>query len=184
MPLYYNNHTLNIIMKKLMMGAVALVLAGTVVSCKKEAKTDTSATTDSLATVQPKDSAAGPKADSTSATAPSKTAAIEVITKNDGKYPHDVKLFEDKGFTERLKKLAGKDYEEMVKNFNVESPIVSEAGIYKLHGCKQHDCPGYATSVYYDSKNDNLNVAIDKNGKVTEFAEKGKIAVSKTLDSK
>lgn len=166
------------------MGAVALVFMGTVVSCKKEAKTESSASTDTLATVQPKDSAVGAKMDSASATTPSKTAAVEVITKNDGKYPHDVKLFEDKSLTERLKKLAGKDYDEMIKNFNVESPIVSEAGIYKLHGCKQHDCPGYATSIYYDSKNDNLNVSIDKNGKVTDFAEKGKITVSKTLDAK
>ncbi|QBJ88152.1 hypothetical protein DDI74_18720 [Chryseobacterium gleum] len=72
----------------------------------------------------------------------------------------------------------------MVKNFNVEGPIASENGIYKLTGCKQHDCPGYATSIYYDAKNDNLNVSIDKNGKVTDFAEKGKITVSESLKSK
>ncbi|UHO37465.1 hypothetical protein H5J24_17415 [Chryseobacterium capnotolerans] len=171
-------------MKKVIMGALALTLAGTVVSCKKEAKTESSVSTDSLATVQPKDSVVAPKTDSASVAAPSKTAAVEIITKNDGKYPHDVKLFEDKNLTERLKKLVGKDYDEMIKNFNVESPIVSEGGIYKLHGCKQHDCPGYATFVYYDSKNDNLNVSIDKNGKATEFAEKGKITISKTLDTK
>jgi hypothetical protein len=72
----------------------------------------------------------------------------------------------------------------MVTAFSVESPIVSENGIYKLHGCKQHDCPGYATSIYYDSKNDNLNVSIDKNGKISDFTENGKISVSESLKSK
>lgn len=171
-------------MKKLIAGALALLLSGIVVSCKKEAKTESSVSKDTLATVMPKDSTAAPKTDSVKAGAPSTAVTIEAITKNDGKYPHDIKLFEDKSFAERVKKLVGKDYDEMKKNFDVESPIVSDNGIYKLHGCKQHDCPGYATSVYYDSKNDNLNVSIDKNGKVTDFAEKGKITVPKALDSK
>ncbi|WP_185248130.1 MULTISPECIES: hypothetical protein [Chryseobacterium] len=163
------------------MSALALLLVGTVISCKKEANTQSSVSTDTLATVMPKDSAGTIKADSAAATA---SSTVEIITKNEGKYPHDVKLFEDKSFTERLKKVVGKEYDEMIKSFNVESPIVSDSGIYKVHGCKQHDCPGYATSIYYDSKNDNLNVSIDKNGKVTEFSEKGKIMISKALDSK
>lgn len=167
-------------MKKLIGGALALSLLGMVVSCKKEAQTQSSVSSDTLATVMPKDSTVAPKTDSATVT----TASVEVITKNEGKYPHDIKLFEDKNFAERVKKLVGKDYDEILKNFNVESPIVSDNGIYKTHGCKQHDCPGYATSIYYDSKNDNLNVSIDKNGKVSEFLEKGKIVVSKALEAK
>lgn len=170
-------------MKKVIAGALALSLCATVVSCKKETKIETSATTDSLNTKMPTDSVATPKKDSTS-TAASTTGTDNIITKNAGKYPHDIKLFEDKSLTDRLKKVAGKDYDEMVKSFNVESPIVSEDGIYKIHGCKQHDCPGYATSIYYDSKNDNLNVSIDRNGKITDFAEKGKINVSESLKAK
>lgn len=171
-------------MKKVITGAFALLLLGTVASCKKEANTQSSVSTDTLATVIPKDSAVGAKADSVAAVVPSTGAKAEIITKNEGKYPHDIKLFEDKSFAERVRKLVGKEYDEMLKNFNVEGPIVSDDGIYKLHGCKQHDCPGYATYIYYDSKNDNLNVSIDKNGKATDFAEKGKITVSETLKNK
>ncbi|KYH04660.1 hypothetical protein A1704_14905 [Chryseobacterium cucumeris] len=167
-------------MKKIIAGAFALSLC--VVSCKKETKTESSVSSDTLATVMPKDSVTTPKADSAATAAPS--APDNVITKNVGKYPHDIKFFEDKGISERLKKLTGAQYDEMVKNFNVESPIASENGIYKLTGCKQHDCPGYDTSIYYDAKNDNLNISIDKNGKATEFAEKGKITVSESLKSK
>lgn len=169
-------------MKKIIAGAFALSLC--VVSCKKETKTESSVSSDTLATVMPKDSVTTPKTDSAATVAPSAPAPDNIITKNVGKYPHDIKFFEDKGISERLKKLAGAQYNEMVKNFNVESPIASENGIYKLTGCKQHDCPGYATSIFYDAKNDNLNVSIDKNGKVTEFAEKGKITVSESLKAK
>ncbi len=170
-------------MKKIIAGAFALSLC--VVSCKKETKTESSVSSDTLATVMPKDSVTTPKTDSTTtAAAPSAPAPENIITKNVGKYPHDIKFFEDKGISERLKKLTGAQYDEMVKNFNVESPVTSENGIYKLTGCKQHDCPGYATSIFYDAKNDNLNVSIDKNGKATEFAEKGKITVSESLKSK
>ncbi|MCJ7934972.1 MAG: hypothetical protein MUW56_15450 [Chryseobacterium sp.] len=170
-------------MKKLMTSALALSLLATVISCKKEVKTETSSGTDSLSTTMSKDSAAAPKTDSASTASPA-AASDNIITKNVGKYPHDIKLFEDKSITDRLKKLAGAQYDEMVKYFNVESPIVTENGIYKLNGCKQHDCPGYSTSIYYDAKNDNLNISIDKNGKVTDFAEKGKIKISEALKAK
>ena len=159
-------------MKKIIAGAFALSLC--VVSCKKETKTETSVSTDTLATVMPKDSVIT-KNDSVASPPPSASRSTDIITKSVGKYPHDIKLFEDKAISERLKKLTGAQYDEMVKNFNVEGPITSENGIYKLTGCKQHDCPGFATSIYYDAKNDKLSVSIDKNGKVTNFDESGKL---------
>lgn len=167
-------------MKKLIAGAVALSLFTTVVSCKKETKTESTMGKDTLATTMPKDSVVS------STKADSGTAAVSenIITKNVGKYPHDIKLFEDKNFTDRLKKLLGKKYDEMVKNFNVESPITSENGIYKVTGCKQHDCPGYSTDIYFDSKDDNMNVLIDQNGSLTDFSEKKKITVTESLKAK
>lgn len=170
-------------MKKLIAGALALSVCTTIVSCKKETNSQSSVSTDTLATVMSNDSTVTPTPDSVATSSPS-TVTDNVITKNVGKYPHEIKLFEDKGITDRLKKLVGSQYDEMVKFFNVESPVVSENEIYKLNGCKQHDCPGYATTIYYDSKNDNLNVSIDKNGKVTDFTEKGKITVPETLKAK
>jgi hypothetical protein len=167
-------------MKRMILSACAFSLL-MVVSCKKETKIDTSSTSaDSLSTTMPKDSVTTIKG----SVALSSTSSIDnIITKNIGKYPHDIKLFEDKNFEGRVKKLAGTQYGEILENFNVESPIVSENGIYKITGCKQHDCPGYSTSIFYDSKNNNLNVFIDKNGKITDFAEKGKITVTDVLKS-
>lgn len=170
-------------MKKIMYSAMGFALLTTVFSCKKENKTQSSVSTDTLATVMPKDSAGTPKTDSATTTMPAVSAVGEnIITKNVGKYPHDIKFFEDKNITERLKKLVGSQYEEMVKYFDVTSPISLEHDIYILTGCKQHDCPGYSTKIYYDPKNDNLNVSIDNNGKISDFNEKGKIAGVEKLD--
>jgi len=107
-----------------------------------------------------------------------------ILTKNVGKYPTDIKLFEDKELTDRLKKLMGADYDEMVKNFNVVSPIKAENEVYRANGCMQHNCPGYYAFIYFDAKNDNLNVLIDRDGKVKEYAEKGKIEVSDELKTR
>lgn len=80
-------------MKKLIAGALALSLCTAVISCKKEAKTSTSAGTDSLATTMSKDSATQPKSDSAATASPS-AATENIITKNVGKYPHENSLFE------------------------------------------------------------------------------------------
>lgn len=170
-------------MKKMIYGAMALTLLTTVLSCKKEAQTQSSVSKDTLATVMTKDSTVAPKTDSAVTKTPSTSAVSEnIITKNVGKYPHDIKFFEDKNITERLKKLVGNQYEEMVKYFDVTTPISLEHDIYILKGCKQHDCPGYSTKIYYDPKNDNLNVSIDNNGKISDFNEKGKIAGTEALN--
>ena len=146
----------------------------------KRNKTESSVSSDTLATVMPKDSVTTQK--QIQRQLQLLLLLIMLLPKKRGKYPHDIKFFEDKGISERLKKLTGAQYDEMVKNFNVESPIASENGIYKLTGCKQHDCPGYATSIYYDAKNDNLNISIDKTVKATEFAEKEKLLFQNRLN--
>lgn len=116
------------------------------------------------------------------------TAKVEslagVLKANEGKYPRDIKLMENSLLTERVKKLTGNLYEDLIKNFNTQSPIVSEEGIYKFSGGKAHEVPMFNTIVYYDAANDNLNVVIERNGKTDTFAEKGNIKVTETLKSK
>ena len=107
-----------------------------------------------------------------------------IISKNLGKYPSEIKLFADNTIGSRIKTLSGKHYDAIVKNFNVESPIVEESEIYKTTGCKKNDCPTYSTTILYDAKNDNLNIIINENSKSTVLKEKGEIPYSSTLKSK
>lgn len=127
--------------------------------------------------------------DDTAATSVAENTAVEnsasnFFAENKGKYPQEIKLLEESPFAERIKTLAGTDYEAMVKNFNVESPIVEENGVYKTSGCLKNNCPGFSTTIYYDEKKDNLNIVTDQNGKIKDYNEKGKIEISVGLQKK
>lgn len=107
------------------------------------------------------------------------------FAEHEGAYTQkDLEIFKNADFTERIKKLTGENYAEIVKNFNTETPIVSVDGIYKFTGCKQHDCPSFFTTILYDSNKDNMNVVVDQNGKVKVYDEKGKITMTKSLRAK
>ncbi len=149
----------------------AALLALFTVSCKQNKSADTVSTQDTLTVQQD------------SATAPT-VKKENSITKNEGKYPHDIKIFDDSEIGPRIKKVVGEKYGEIIKNFNVETPVVAEAGIYKFTGCKQHDCPAYQTTILYDASKDNLNVLVDQNGKITEYNENGKINYTDALKTK
>lgn len=109
-----------------------------------------------------------------------------IISENEEQYPiSDIEIFEDKDFSKRVKDLVGEDkYEEIIDNFNTETPIVAEDHIYKFTGCKEHACPEFHTKIYYDAVNDNLNVIVDRDGEVKVYDEDGKIKVTKSLEAK
>lgn len=100
------------------------------------------------------------------------TLLADVIGKNEGKYPSDIKLFSNREIVTRLKVLLGAEYETMLQNFTVQTPIVGSGGIYKVTGCAAHACSAYLTQMFFDVKKDNINVIIDQNGVIEKFKEK------------
>lgn len=106
------------------------------------------------------------------------------VTDNNGQYAKAIGLFEDSLIYLRVKALAGNLYDSIVANYQTESPIVSEEGVYKFSGGKAHDVPAFQTTFYYDSKDDNLNILVSQNGKETLLKEKKEIPVTETLKSK
>ncbi|MDY3345076.1 hypothetical protein PG326_05470 [Riemerella anatipestifer] len=111
--------------------------------------------------------------------------AENVLTQNVGKYPKELGLLDKSDLSERIKTLTGDKYAEIVANFNVETPVVSENDVYKTTGCKKNNCSDYMTTILYDKKNDNLNVLLTSNDAVVkEYNEKGKINYTETLKSK
>ena len=157
-------------MKNLLIAATALSLF--TISCNGKKTTAVDQAQDTVIT----------KTDSTLVATPA--AHENIITKNVGHYPKDFKLFDDPMIGARIKTLAASNYSNIVKNFNVETPVVEESGIYKITGCKEHDCPAFQTTVLYDATNDNINLIISENGKITALKEKGEIPYSASLKSK
>jgi|SRR5690625_2065481 len=107
-----------------------------------------------------------------------------VITENKGAYPREFGVFDDSDFSKRIKDLIGDQYEDVVANFNTETPVVSEDGIYKFTGCKQHDCPAFKTTILFDANKDNLNVLIEKEEETEVFDEEGEIELTESLEMK
>ncbi len=111
--------------------------------------------------------------------------AGNLITENEGEYVNkDLNIFENTDFVDRIKPIVEEVYEEILENFNTETPIVSDRDIYKFTGCKAHDCPSYLITFLYDAKNDNFNVLINQNGRVKVYEENGKVTVTKKLRAK
>lgn len=113
-----------------------------------------------------------------------KTVVETLITENEGEYPRDLDLFGDNQVNSRLKNIVGDQYASIKENFETQTPIVSEEGIYKFSGCKAHNCPSFLTKVYYDAKHDNFNLVVSQSGKVKVYEEKEGIKVPRALESK
>lgn len=73
--------------------------------------------------------------------------------------------------TPRLKTLLGADYDQMVKNWNTETPFEKQGEILHAWGCKQHNCNTYSYDLFIDVKNNKINVYKFSESKLTVFKE-------------
>lgn len=103
------------------------------------------------------------------------TTSLEFIKNWDGKTAMEAGMFEDSVLVTRLKDLLGNEYQYFQENWNVQTPIHKESDIYTASGCKQNDCPSYYSIVYFDIKNNNINVLIKRGLLFKLFTEKGEI---------
>lgn len=71
----------------------------------------------------------------------------------------------------RIKTLLGPDYDEMVKNWNTETPFEKQENILHAWGCKQHDCSSYSYDLFIDVKSNKINVYKFNESKLTAFKE-------------
>ncbi|MFZ2983478.1 MAG: hypothetical protein WA053_00130 [Minisyncoccia bacterium] len=102
----------------------------------------------------------------------------EFISKNEGRYPSEINLFSNQEVSTRLRTLLGATYEPVMKNSQVQTPIVKiSEGIYKTVTFPAHAGGSYDISIYFDIKKDNINVLIDQSGLVQKFSEKGLIDI-------
>lgn len=116
------------------------------------------------------------KAEST----PASTLA-PTLKKWEGKYPTDVKLFDNEELRSRLKKLLGDDYSDLRFKFNVETPIEIEKGIFKASACEAHNCGSNTYYIFVDIQNDNVNVYHLKDGGKKTYFENGKFSLPKNF---
>lgn len=131
----------------------------TLISCKKETIKDVP-TTDSTSIIThalKSDSAIINPADTLYNLVDKSVIGTNVLTKS--------------SLTPRLKTIMASDYDEMVQNWNTETPFTREGDILHASGCKQHDCMTHSYDLYVDVKSNKINVYKFNKSKLTVFTE-------------
>jgi hypothetical protein len=105
----------------------------------------------------------------------------ELFSINDfiGKYPTQVKLFENEILANRLKNINRLDYDSLIANWNTETPISIEDQIIHSSGCKAHNCPSNGYELFIDLKNDNINIYHFRSNTLRVYTEKEWITLPK-----
>ena len=111
----------------------------------------------------------------------SPATTLEFIKNWEGKTALEAGMFGDTVLVARLKDLLGNEYQYFQENWNVQTAIQKENNIYTASGCKQNDCPSYYSIVYFDVKNNNINVLIKRGMLFKLFTEKGEIPLPESL---
>lgn len=106
---------------------------------------------------------------------PSQASIIPILKKSAGKYPYEVKLLDNEELKDRLKKLLGKDFAAMKANWNVETPMEIENGIFKASACEAHNCASNTYVLFVDLNNDNINVFHVEDSGTKHYFEGGEI---------
>ena len=113
---------------------------------------------------------------------PPAPALSSTLKKYVGKYPYEVKLLDNPDLKDRLKKLLGPDFAAFKANWNVETPIEIESGVFMASACQAHNCGDNRYLLFVDLDKDNINVLHVEHGTQT-YAENGKIALPRKFEA-
>ena len=153
---------------------LAAILGCDISKYVKSSKNDNSNAAKPMPSTEPKPSPTVNKRDFDEK--PPTSNLVPTLKKSVGKYPYEIKLLDNPELKSRLKKLLGPDYAAMKANWNVETPIEIENGIFMASACQQHNCDANTYYMFVDLEKDNINVLHIENGTQT-YAEHGKIAL-------
>ena len=120
-----------------------------------------------------------PSSSPTPQATPVKPSVVSILKKSAGKYPYEIKLLDISEMKDRLKKLLGKDFADMKANWNVESPMKIEDGVFMANACEAHNCGANMYLLFVDLKRDNINVYHVNDDGTKHYFERGEIALPK-----
>lgn len=104
-----------------------------------------------------------------------------VFERFNGKYAHDVKLFDQEPLKARLKALLGDQFKPFLERHKTTPPIAVENAQLYSEGCRPHDCSEEESALVIDMKKDVLYAGIAIRKQVHLFSEKGDTAYPVSL---
>jgi hypothetical protein len=93
-----------------------------------------------------------------------------------GKYAHDISLFDQPPLKDRFKRLLGKDAKAFLERHKVTPPIDIEHAVLFTEGCRPHDCTLEESALVVDMTKDEIYAGIAIKKQVRMFSEKGDTA--------
>lgn len=100
-----------------------------------------------------------------------------------GKYPsRDLHIWDKVDFASRVNKILDDAKYSNLTSLTVETPIVRDGYHYKFTSCESNNFSDNHATIYYDAKNDNIMVLLEKNGGSERFSEKGRFYPSDKLE--
>ncbi|MDN0083181.1 hypothetical protein QU487_10505 [Crenobacter sp. SG2305] len=141
---------------------------------KKEASTAASKAKQKLDALAASSPAIGGAVDSLKgiAKATQKAGQWALLQTEIGKYPNDIKLYDDSAITPDLKALLGDKFATFKKNMEVSGPLQRERILYVL-GNRKHHGGKDAAYLLIDTENQKLEVGLWEKSKLTTYASPG-----------
>ena len=126
-------------------------------------------------TTKSNDNKKGHKTDSQTIKQPINTNldSLDFLKKFNGKYPNDVKLFDNLTLKLRLQKLLGNRYTFLKETWAVENPIEIKNNIFIATGCQTHNCGSTNFIIVIDFSNKVVYAGIREEEKVKLYSENG-----------
>lgn len=88
-----------------------------------------------------------------------------------GLYPADSKLFDNKIFTQRIKKLLGNRYNFLMEYWAVEVPIEINNNIFVSKGCEARNCDMTNFIIVYDFSSEIMSIGVREEDVVSVYSE-------------
>ncbi|MDP1726238.1 MAG: hypothetical protein Q8M15_05600 [Bacteroidota bacterium] len=99
---------------------------------------------------------------------------LDFLKKLNGKYPYEVKLFDNSILKQRLKKLLGNSrYNFLKETWAVETPMEFANNIFVASGCQAHNCGSTNFIIVVDLTNNVMYAGIREEDKVKTYSEDG-----------
>ncbi|MBK9256981.1 MAG: hypothetical protein IPM42_15980 [Saprospiraceae bacterium] len=108
-------------------------------------------------------------------------ADIPAIEKFVGKYPDEIKLFDNFGIEPILREMMGEKFNQMKTEWNVETPIESDDRILYTTGCKKSACNDQFYLLIMDGRDNNINVFHFNEGVGRSYEYSGIIGMSEKM---
>lgn len=154
---------------------IGLALALSLAACSKQPADNAAvaAANDAVAAANAAEAAAANAVDASNVATPVDVSSWAALDSAVGKYPRDLKLWDNSVLVAPMKALLKDDYDDFVERVQVSGPLSKEGGVFFVTGNKPHEGGSDAAYMLADPATQRIEVGIWDDGKLKAFNSPG-----------